>query len=95
MRTRISHPPDRTDYGPALWSHILRDQLQVTEDQFWAGVQAGIKPSRGTPATPAASLPADLVHLLLHRVGLSESVVAAMTREEAIAHLQNFWSQGD
>lgn len=95
LRTRISHPPDRTDYGPALWSHILRDQLQVTEEQFWACLHDGAKPDRGTPAPPAVTLPADVVYLLLHRVGLTEAAVAAMTREEALARLQRFWSEGN
>lgn len=35
LRTRVSHPVDRTDYGKSLWSHILRDQLEVSEAQFW------------------------------------------------------------
>jgi hypothetical protein len=32
LRTRISHPPGRTTYGPSsLWAHVPRDQLQVSE----------------------------------------------------------------
>ncbi|BCB87816.1 hypothetical protein [Phytohabitans suffuscus] len=36
LRTRVSHPVDRTTYGPSIWSHILRDQLDVTNAVFWA-----------------------------------------------------------
>jgi hypothetical protein len=39
LRTRISHPPNRQTYGPSMWAHILRDQLHVSEDEFWACVR--------------------------------------------------------
>jgi hypothetical protein len=94
LRTRISHPVDRSTYGPSLWSHILRDQLQVLEDEFWKCVQDGVKPARGQPETPAEALPAELVHLLITRVGLPETEVAGMTKADAVARLQRFWTEG-
>ncbi len=94
LRTRISHPADRTDYGPGLWSHILRDQLQVTGAEFWACVNDGARPGRGVPQPPAAALPAELVHLLISRVGLTDTEVAAMTRDAAVARLQSYWTDG-
>lgn len=94
LRTRVSHPPDRTDYGPGLFAHILRDQLAVSEAEFWACVRDGVPPDRGAPAVPPSSLPTDLVHLLVHRVGLREEDVQAMTRSEAIQRAQRYWSEG-
>ena len=94
LRTRISHPPDRTGYGPSLWAHILRDQLGVTAEVFWACVKDGKLPDRGVPEPPKNPLPADLVHLLLTRVGLSEPEVAELTRDEAVARLNRFWIEG-
>lgn len=94
LRTRISHPVDRTDCGPSLWNHILRDQLLVTEAEFWACVRDGAVPTRGVPEIPAAALPADVVHLLMSRVGLTEAEVAAMTKDEAVARLQRYWTEG-
>lgn len=94
LRTRISHPVDRTAYGPSIWSHILRDQLQVIEDEFWACVQDGIKPDRGEPEIPAGVLPAELVYLLINRVGLDEAAVATMTKDEAVGRLNQYWSDG-
>ncbi|MEV0560156.1 hypothetical protein [Dactylosporangium sp. NPDC050588] len=94
LRTGISHPPDRTGYGPALWAHILRDQLQVSEAEFWACVRDGARPDRGEPVRRQPSLPADLVHLLITRVGVDERAVAAMTRDEALDRLRRFWSEG-
>jgi hypothetical protein len=95
LRTRISHPPDRSTYGPGIWSHILRDKLDVTEDGFWDCVHNGVKPARGIPEGPAADpIPAEVVHMLLTRVRLAEPEVARMTREEAIARLNQYWAQG-
>ncbi|MFY1694850.1 MULTISPECIES: hypothetical protein [unclassified Solwaraspora] len=94
LRTRISHPVDRTAYGPSLWSHILRDQLDVAEDEFWACTRDGTLPKRSDPTVPTASLPAELVHLLVHRVGLTEPEVAAMTKEQAVARLNRYWADG-
>jgi hypothetical protein len=94
LRTRISHPVDRSSYGRSMWSHILRDQLEVDEPQFWSCVRDGIKPDRGTPEPPAAALPADLVHMLISRVHLDESKLVGMSKVEAVARLQRYWTEG-
>ena len=94
LRTRISHPVDRTNYGRSMWNHILRDQLHVEESDFWCCVKDGIKPDRGVPAAPAEALPADLVHVLISRVGLDEAEVAAMSKDEAVARVQRYWTDG-
>jgi hypothetical protein len=94
LRTRISHSVDRSTYGSNLWSHILRDQLQVSEPEFWTCVRDGVKPARGAPELPAEALPADLAHLLMNRVGLSESEVAAMSKVEAVERLNRYWTEG-
>jgi hypothetical protein len=94
LRTRISHPVDRTDYGPSLWNHILRDQLAVSAEEFWSCVNDGVLPARSVVAPAPESLPADLVHLLVHRVGLSSAEIASMTRAQAIERLQRHWVEG-
>ncbi len=94
LRTRISRPPGRQTYGRALWSHILRDQLDVDEADFWACVKDGTAPDRGVHPRPDDALPAEVVALLLTRVGLGEDDVAAMSRAEAIARLERYWTEG-
>jgi hypothetical protein len=94
LRTRISHPVDRSTYGHSLWSHILRDQLQVSEPEFWSCVRDGVKPDRGMPEPPARALPADLAYMLINRVGLSDSEVAAMSKAEAVERLNRYWTEG-
>jgi hypothetical protein len=94
LRTRISHPPNRTTYGPSLWAHLLRDQLDVGEAAFWAAVREGLVPPRGGAAKPAESLPAELALLLLNRVGLTREEIAAMSKAEAIKRLNRYWTDG-
>jgi hypothetical protein len=91
LRTRVSHPVDRSGYGRSLWAHILRDQLQVSEDEFRACAKNGVKPDRGIPQPPPEALPAEVVHLLITRVRVGEDEVRAMSKDEAIARLQRFW----
>lgn len=95
LRTRISHPPDSSTYGANVWSHILRDQLDVDEETFWACARGGVKPDRGQPEAPPGALPADLAHLLVTRLRLSSTEIAQMSREDAIARMQEYWSQPD
>jgi hypothetical protein len=92
LRTRISHPPNRQTYGPSMWAHILRDQLFVGEDEFWACVREKKVPQRGRrePATPP--IPAAVVAQLLSH-GVEESEVRLMNRAEAIERLNLIWSQ--
>lgn len=94
LRTRISHPVDHSDYGRDLWTHILRDQLQVSEREFWVCVKDAVMPNRGVPQPPPEALPAEVVHLLITRGRLDEAQVRTMSRDEAIARLQRFWAEG-
>lgn len=95
LRTRISRPVDRSSYGPSIWSHILRDQLQVTVDEFWSCVLEGRLPDRGAPVARTDSLPASLVFQLMREVGLSPDEVAVMTRDQAVARMERFWTTGE
>jgi hypothetical protein len=94
LRTRVSHPVDRSNYGASLWSQILRDQLEVDEPTFWTCVKDGEPPARSAPSQTRDSLPASLVATLLHTLHLNETEVAAMTKAEALARLNEFWASG-
>ena len=92
LRTRISHPPNRQTYGPSMWAHILRDQLQVSEEEFWACVREKKVPQRGRVEPTTPSIPAGVVAQLLSH-GVEESEVRVMSRAEAIERLNLIWSQ--
>jgi hypothetical protein len=65
----------------------------VTKDEFWACVDHRKIPDRGSVASlPGESLPVDLVYALIHTVGVPEDEVHAMSRVDAIARMQQFWS---
>jgi hypothetical protein len=97
LRTRISRPPNKTTYGARIWAHILRDQLDVTADEFWTCVRDGVTPER-SPTDGVEdvddAIPVDVVKLLVSRVGLTRRDLIGMTREEAIARLNDYWSTG-
>jgi hypothetical protein len=89
--TRISHPVDRTDYGPSIWSHILRDQLDVTATEFWDCVRDGLLPDRGGSAPLRLAVPASIVRTLVREAHIPEAEVRAMTKEQAIHRLGEFY----
>ena len=95
LRTRISRPPNNETYGKALWAHILRDQLCVTQGEFWKCVDDGKVPVRSSSMAlpPPAALPAGLAHQLVHVLALSTEEVAALSLDEAIALMNEHWSQ--
>lgn len=95
LRTRISRPPDRTVYGSGLWSHILRDQLLVSQQEFWQCVNDGIPPPRSRPVAPTLSIPTEVLYLLKLRVGLTDDQLADMTAKAAIERLQQYWTTGE
>jgi len=79
-----------------MWSHILRDQLDVSEGDFWACVQDTVLPARGSaPVAAQDRIPAQVAYTLIHTVRLSDAEVAAMTKEQAIERLTAFWTTGE
>jgi hypothetical protein len=84
--TRVLHGSGEVN-DPRLVAKILRDQLQVSEDDFYACVNDGILPPRPAteaPPTPKEGLDAKLVMNLIRKVGLTQQQVAAMSKAEAV-----------
>jgi hypothetical protein len=94
LRTPISHSINRTNYGSSLWAHILHNQLCVSAEAFWACVTDGKKPDRGEPPSAVESLPTELAWLLINKVGLTETDVAVLSKEDAIDRLNRYWIEG-
>lgn len=84
LRTKVSHSL-RDEIGLDLFRHILRDQLRVTEERFWAVVRGGATGVTEAPPPGAATIPGWLVERLILTVGLREEEVRAMTAGEAHA----------
>lgn len=92
LRTRISRPPGRKTYGKAIWSHILRDQLVVSEQEFWECVRDRVLPARSRPTPERETTPAGVISQLLSH-GVPESEIRDMSRAEAIDRLTRIWSE--
>ena len=95
LRTRISRPANTDEYGKGMWSHILDDQLQVTEAEFWECVDNKNPPQR-TPSDASSDtvrLPAQLAYQLVHALNLTNDEIAALSLEEAMKLLNEFWAQ--
>jgi hypothetical protein len=83
-------------YSEELWQTILREQLQVTEEQFWACVIEGTRPEHGIvtkPGSAAETIPANIVHTLQVN-GLTDAEITALGRDGAIKRAQEIWSGG-
>jgi hypothetical protein len=94
LLTRVSHPVNRNTYGPRLWAHILRDQLHVTEAEFWACVENQVRPDRGAATEPPAeAIPLGVVTTLIDHFHVPEADVRAMTKDEAIKRLVEGYAQ--
>lgn len=93
LRTRVSRPANTNTYGKNLWAHILRDQLDVTSEDFWRCVDSKILPSRGKTVEPpdAIFLPAGLAYQLVHTLHLSNEQIAGLTLDEAVQLMREFW----
>ncbi len=94
LYTRVSHPVDRTDYGPSIWGHILRDQLQVSPEEFWDCVDNQVRPNRGQAQPVAEAIPLGIIRTLIQEAHISEVEVHSMTKTEAIARLAAFYTTG-
>ena len=84
LRTRISRPVDKSTYSAGMWTHILRTQLAVDTEAFWACVRDKKLPDRGAPetVTQREPLPLYLVRAL-SELGVDESESLTLTAAEA------------
>lgn len=96
LYTRVSHGGGQID-DPKVVKQILRDQLQVSEDDFWRCVNDGTKPPRlqlEQDRGEGEELDATLVRSLVRRVGLSVEEVGRLTKEEAVQAWQDYLTHG-
>ena len=69
----------------------------MTAEQFWAAVDQGTKPIRPgmeEEPPPQESIPFDLARNLLTKVGIQQSELALMSKDEAIARWQEYLTSG-
>ncbi len=95
LRTRISRPANTDMYGKGLWSHILDDQLHVTEPEFWECVDNKTPPRRSAAAAAAegTALPVSLAYQLVNTLRLSSQDIASLTLDQAVAKMNEHWGR--
>jgi hypothetical protein len=96
LYTRISHGRGKIQDAD-LFRHILRDQLHIEEDQFWAAVDRGKTPERPEPlgsVRAQGAIDAKLARSLLRKVGISPVELSMMTQEDAVARWSEWLAHG-
>jgi hypothetical protein len=94
LRTQISHDRSSTP-SPGRWKAILRNQLKITEAQFWEALSSRDPVDRTPPPPPPAPIPvADWVREGLRRNGLRDEQIDALGPVEAEQELHRRWSGG-
>lgn len=97
LYTRVSHGRGSIN-DPDLVATIFREQLQVSEADFYRCVNDRVLPPRpapDVPATPAEGLDAKLVMNLIRRVGLTQAEVAQLSKAEAVQAWHDYLTPED
>jgi hypothetical protein len=94
LETHTSFSSTKT-MSPGRFRGILRDQLRVTEDQFWQVLQTGQPAQRPAPAPVAQQTehPAWVVRVLKQELHMTEEEIARLGRDEAAQLVQAYWSR--
>jgi hypothetical protein len=94
LRTHRSFAGGKT-MSPGRFKAILRNQLRVSEDDFWAALESGEPVDRPSapPEADGTMLPAYLVRMLKAELHLTEDEIAALSPEEAKRRVDDHWSQ--
>jgi hypothetical protein len=95
LRTHRSFAGGKT-MSPGRFKTILRNQLQVSEDDFWTALETKEPIARpSAPPEEEASLPVYVVRVLKHELHMSEAEIAELSPEEAQQLVHERWSQPD
>ena len=82
--------------SPGRFKAILRNQLQVTEADFWTALEKEEPVARPSEQQKEeATLPAYLVRVLKDELHLSEPEIGELSLEEAQRLVHERWSQPD
>ena len=80
--------------SPGRFKAILRNQLQVSVDDFWNVLVTGEPVDRpSTPPEAGPTLPAYLARVLEHELHLPQEEIARLSEEEARRLVEGHWSR--
>ena len=95
LETRVSHSENKT-MSPGRWKAILRDQLRVSDEDFWRALRT--KKPVGRPSAPPAEeeiqqVPAWAAAVLSTQLGMAPADIAKLGRDEAVERAHEAWSR--
>jgi len=94
LRTHVSHSASKT-LSAGRFGTILREQLEVSRDEFWEAIRSGEPVSRPVPLDDPVAYrhPAWIVSVLVGQLHLDSAAVEALEPDEAEALVRDFWSR--
>ena len=92
LRTHRSFAGGKT-MSPGRFKATLRNQLQVSEDDFWTALETKEPVARPSDPPEAEALPAYLVRMLKTELHLSEAEIAELSPEDAQRLVYEHWSK--
>jgi hypothetical protein len=92
LRTHRSFASAKT-MSPGRFKAILRNQLCVSEDDFWRALETGEAVARPSAPPAQEAVPAYLVRVLKDELHLSEAEIAELSPAEAERLAHEHWSQ--
>lgn len=93
LQTHISHDR-RKSIGASRFGAVLRDQLEVSREEFWAAIDAGAPVARPVVLDEDEVVEHDawVVRVLAGELHMSPDEIAALGEEEAKARVYSHWS---
>jgi hypothetical protein len=94
LQTQISHSRAKS-ISPGRFAAILREQLEVSREQFWQAIRAGEPVERPVDLDepePAVEHPAWVVRVLVEELHLSTDEISSLSTQEAIDRVHEHWS---
>lgn len=86
LRTQASRGKDQQAIGQGLFHFILREELLVSEDEFWKAIESRQPAERPghPPAVPPRKPNPQLVHQLEQQLRLGAEEIAKLSHDEAV-----------
>lgn len=97
LMMETSRGKDSENIGHGLFHFILREELQVSEDEFWQAIKTGkpaARPAHPAPAPAAPKPGAGMVFQLRRYLHLTDAQIEPLSKDDAIRMLQEYYSRG-
>lgn len=93
--TMVSMGVDTDEVPPQMWAMVWRHQLRLaSEDEFWKGLRGEpVEYATAVVQEPSDPLPGYLLRFLSATLHLSETQIAALTRQKAQQLLDNYYAR--